>query len=142
MEAASVRFSEWTIAQKGVLAVSVVLTIWNVAGLLANPDFATGADATAVQVLGVDFNGWHALSGFLLVGPGFLMCLRPGWALFFSLYAGAVLVLTAIWALVDTEPADRLAFPHNEADAVLHFGFAAAYFSVAALQLRADSGTA
>jgi hypothetical protein len=137
MEAAAAR-SEWTIAQKGVLAVSVVLTVWNVAGLIANPDFATGADATAVQVLGVDFNGWHALSGFLLVGPGFLMCLRPTWAFFFALYTGALLVLSAIWALVDTRPAELLAFPHNEADAVLHFSFAAAYFSVAALQLRAD----
>jgi hypothetical protein len=137
MEAAAAR-SEWTIAQKGVLAVSAVLTAWSVVGLIANPDFATGADATAVQVLGVDFNGWHALSGLLLVGPGFLMCLRPNWALFFALYAGALLVVTAIWALVDTRPAELLAFPHNEADAVLHFSFAAAYFSVAVLQLRAD----
>jgi uncharacterized protein DUF4383 len=141
MEAAAVSREPWTFAQRGIVVLAIVLGLWSLAGLIANPDFATGDNATAEQVLGVDFNGWHAVSGFLLLAPAFLMALRPGWALFYALYAAAVLAASAVWALLDTEPANLLAFPNNESDAALHFGFAAAFLAVAAVQLRRDRAT-
>ena len=49
-----------------------------------------------------------------------------------------VLVLTAIWAAFDTNPAGILAFPNNEADAALHMGFALLFLVVAAVQIRRD----
>jgi hypothetical protein len=66
-------FSEATTLQRGVLVLSLINTTWSVAGLIANPDFATGDAATSVQVLGVDFNGWHAMSGILAFAPGILI---------------------------------------------------------------------
>src|SRR4051812_24334357 len=103
MEATAVRSAPGlTFAQKGVVAVSAFLTLWNVVGLLANPDFSTGESATAVQVLGVDFNGWHALSGFLLILPGFYFAQRPKWAIWFALYAAGALFFSAIYALFST----------------------------------------
>jgi hypothetical protein len=89
-------------------------------------------------VLGVDFNGWHAVSGYLLILPGFYFARRPKWAVWFALYAAGALIITAIYALFSTRPADLLAFPHNEADAALHFSFAAAYLVVAGVQIGRD----
>jgi hypothetical protein len=113
--------------QVAVFLTSLVFLLWSIAGLVANPDFATGADATSSRVLGVDFNGWHALLGIALFGPGLFFARRKDWALLFALAAIASLVASGIWALVDTRPADVLYFQHNGADAALHFGSAVAY---------------
>ena len=142
MEAAAAVRSEWTFAQRGLLLLAVMLSLWSIAGLIANPDFATGADATSERVLGVDFNGWHAVSGLLLLAPAFVLALRPTWALLYTLYVGVVLVLTAVWALVDTQPAGLLDFPNNEADAVLHFTFGLAFLAVGAVQLARNRSSA
>jgi uncharacterized membrane protein len=113
--------------QVAVFLISLVFLIWSIAGLIANPDFATGADATSSQVLGVDFNGWHGLLGIALFGPGLFFARRADWALLFALAAIASLVASGTWALLDTRPADVLYFQHNGADAALHFGSALAY---------------
>ena len=47
------------------------------AGLIAEPSFDFGDGAVTEQVLGVDFNGVHALSGFLLFLPAYYFALRP-----------------------------------------------------------------
>jgi len=128
--------SERTFAQRGALIVSLALLAWSVVGLVANPDFSTGASAPTERVLGVDFNGWHAVSGFLLLGPVFYFVRRPDWALAFALYAGGALVLTAIWAIISKNPAGVLPFPHNGADAALHMTSGIAFLLVAAIQIR------
>jgi Domain of unknown function (DUF4383) len=110
-----------------VFGISLAFLSWSVAGLIANPDFATGTDATTKQVLGIDFNGWHAVSGVALFGPGLFFALRKDWALLFALAAIVSLVASGAWALLDTRPANVLYFKHNRADAALHFGSAAAY---------------
>ena len=51
---------------------SIAVLVWSVPGLIANPDFHIGDSATSVRVLGVDMNGWHAVSGFLVAIPGFI----------------------------------------------------------------------
>jgi Domain of unknown function (DUF4383) len=128
--------------RRAVLAISLALLAWSLAGLIANPDFATGAQATAEQVLFVDFNGWHALSGIALAAPGLLAWRRASWSLWFAVAAAAALAATGVWALLDTSPAGVVAFPNNEADALLHFAFAALYGGAAALHLRARNGQA
>jgi hypothetical protein len=113
--------------QLAVLAISLALLVWGIAGLIANPDFSTGSHATSVQVLGVDMNGWHALSGILLTLGGLIAARRAKWAFWFALYAVAALGTTAVWALLDSEPAGLFPFQHQYSDAVLHFAFAGLY---------------
>ena len=109
---------------------SVAVLVWSVPGLIVNPDFATGDAATSERVLGVDMNGWHALSGFLVAIPGFFAALRREWSALFDLAAAGGLIATAIWALMSTEVAGGLFyFPHNEADALLHFGTSAIFLA-------------
>jgi hypothetical protein len=82
--------------QKAVFVISAALLAWSVAGLIANPSFETGAGATSPRVLGVEFNGWHAISGFLLFGPGLLSALRRDWAQLFAVAAALLLVISGI----------------------------------------------
>lgn len=117
----------WTFIQGAVLVLSVVFLAWNVAGLIANPDFATGAAATSTPVLGVDFNGWHALTGLALFGPGVVLAWRKDWALLYAYAAILALVGSGIWALIEHRPAGILYFKNNGADAALHLGGAGAY---------------
>ena len=112
----------------GVLALTIFNTAWAIAGLAANPSFATGAAATSVRVLGVDFNGWHAVSGLLVFVPGFYFVYKGGLPL--RAYAIAMvpaLALPGLWALVDSRPMGLWPFEHPSADAILHFANAAAY---------------
>jgi hypothetical protein len=113
--------------QTGVFVLSLVLCAWSLAGLIANPDFATGAAATSKQVLGIDFNGWHALSGFALFGPGLVLAWWREWAFRYALAAIVALMASAAYILVDSRPAGLLALDHNDADALLHFGSGVAY---------------
>ena len=102
-------------------------------GLIVNPDFAVGDDATAETVLGVDMNGWHAVSGFLIAVPGLLVATRPYLAAVFSLFAAGGLIATGVWALFDTQVAGGLfSFPNNETDAFFHFGVSAIFLAGAA----------
>jgi hypothetical protein len=114
-------FSEATTLQRGVLVLSLINTTWSVAGLIANPDFATGDAATSVQVLGVDFNGWHAMSGILAFAPGILIARSDELSRLYVLVLIPVgFVIPGLWALVDTQPMGLWPFEHNEADAALH----------------------
>jgi Domain of unknown function (DUF4383) len=112
---------------------SLAVLVWSVPGLIVNPDFAVGESATSERVLGVDMNGWHALSGFLVAGPGLLAALKPSWSALFNLAAAGSLIATAVWALLDTQVAGGLFyFPHGEADALLHLGTSAIFLAGAA----------
>ncbi len=128
----------WTFAQKAVLTIALFQLGWSLAGLIAEPTFAVGADAPTERVLGVDFNGWHALSGLLLFGPALVFALRPDWSLLYAIAAGTLLVITGLWALVSERVAYVLTFPNNESDAVLHLATGALFLLAAAVQLRRD----
>lgn len=100
---------------------SLAVLVWSVPGLIVNPDFATGDSATAERVLGVDMNGWHAVSGFLIAGPALMLASRPHLVARFLPLAAGGLIATAVWALLSTKLAGGLFyFPNNETDALLH----------------------
>ena len=69
----------FTPVQWATVIGSLVVLLWSIPGLIVNPDFAIGDDATSEVVLGVDMNGWHAVSGFLIAIPGLLVASRPTW---------------------------------------------------------------
>ncbi len=117
---------------------SLVVRAWSVAGLFANPDFATGDAATSERVLAVDMNGWHALSGFLIAVPGLFAAVRRSWAGLFTVVAAGSLIATGIWALLDVHAAAGLFyFPHQRADAILHFAVSAVFIAGAVHYLLA-----
>jgi len=130
--------TEWTFAQKGIVVLAILQLAWSVAGLIAEPNFSFANDSPTERVLGVDFNGVHALSGFLLFLPAFYFALRPKWALYYAIYVAAALISTGIWALFSTDPAWVFTFPNNSADGVFHIVTGTLFAAVAAIQLGLD----
>jgi hypothetical protein len=109
---------------------SLIVGLWSIAGLIANPDFTIGDGATSVRVLGVDMNGWHAVSGLPLLFAGMLAALRPSWSALFNVGSAFALIVTAVWALDSTQVAGGLFyFPHGNADALLHLGTSAIFLA-------------
>jgi hypothetical protein len=107
---------------------SLAVLVWSVPGLIVNPDFSAGDAATTEVVLGVDMNGWHAVSGFLVAVPGLFAALRASWAAPFTLAGAGALIATGVWALLDTYPAAGLFyFPNTTGDAILHFATSAIF---------------
>jgi len=138
MEAATVTREPWTFAQKAIVVLAALQLLWATAGLIAEPSIDFGEDAVTERVLGVDFNGVHALSGFLLFLPAFYFALRPKWALYYAIYVAVALISTGIWALLDTQPAWVFTFPNNSADGIFHIATGAIFAAVAAIQLGLD----
>jgi hypothetical protein len=138
MEAAAISRSRWTFAQWGIVVLASVQLLWALAGLIAEPSFHFGDGAPAERVLGVDFNGVHAVSGFLLFGPAFFFALKPRWAVLYAIYVSVALIITGFWAIWSTSPAGIFTFPNNDADAVLHIATGALFGAVAAIQLSLD----
>ncbi len=138
MEATAAPRAQWTFAQWAIVIVAVFQLAWAVAGLIAEPSFDFGEGAATERVLGVDFNGVHALSGFLLFGPAFYFALKPRWAVLYAIYVAVALIATGIWAIFSTSPAGIFTFPNNGADAVLHLTTGAVFAVIAAIQLGLD----
>jgi hypothetical protein len=90
-----------------------------------------------VRVLGSDRNGWHAVSGFLVAVPALLLIRRPDLEAVYIVLAAGSLIATGIWALFDSQPAGGLfSFPHNGADALLHFATSAIFLAGALHHFR------
>jgi Domain of unknown function (DUF4383) len=138
MEATTVQREPWTFAQKAIVVLASVQLLWALAGFVAEPSFHLGADALTERVLGIDFNGYHALAGLLLFGPAFYFALRPNWAIYYAIYAAVALIVSGLWALFSTQPAWVFTFPNNYADAVFHISFGVIFAVVAAIQVGLD----
>jgi hypothetical protein len=122
--------------QWAALIGSAVILAWSIPGLIVNPDFGVGDSASAVTVLGSDMNGWHAVSGFVVVAPALVLLRRPDLLAVYLLLAAGSLIATGVWALFDTQPAAGLfSFPNNENDALLHFATSTIYLAGALHQL-------
>jgi hypothetical protein len=134
------RTSHWSFAQWGLLVIAVVHLAQAIAGFIAEPSFATGPGAPTVQILGMDYNGWHAVAGLALFGPGLVFCWRKSWAVLYLLAAAVAGGLPGVWALFSHQVAYVFTFPNNITDAVVHFVTAAIMAAVAAIQIRLDGG--
>jgi len=138
VEAATASGRRWTFAQWAIVVLAATQLAWALAGFVAEPNFSLGEDAPTERVLGVDFNGYHALAGLLLFGPAFYFALRPKWALYYAAYAAVALIATGIWALFETQPAYVFTFPNNTSDAIFHLVTGALFATVAAIQVSLD----
>jgi len=138
MEATAAPRTQWTFAQRGIVVLAAAQLLWALAGFVAEPNFSLGEGAPTERVLGVDFNGYHALAGLLLFAPAFYFALRPKWALYYAIYAAGALFATGVWALFDQQPAWVFTFPNNSADAIFHLATGALFAIVALVQIGRD----
>ena len=130
----------WSFAQVGLVIICVFHVIQAVIGFILNPSFATGPDAPTVQLLGMDYNGWHAVAGLALFAPGLVCALRKSLAVLYLLLAAIAGALPGIWAFFSHQVAFVFNFPNNTVDAVVHLVTAAIMVAVAAVQIRLDGG--
>ncbi|GAS88026.1 DUF4383 domain-containing protein [Mycolicibacterium brisbanense] len=131
---------QWSFAQWGLLVIATFHVVQAVVGFIAEPSFATGPGAPTVQIMGMDYNGWHAVAGLALFGPGLVFCLRKSWSVLYLLLAAVAGALPGIWAFFSNQVAFVFSFPNNTTDAVVHMITAAIMIAVAAVQIRLDGG--
>ncbi|OBF05696.1 hypothetical protein A5730_16505 [Mycobacterium sp. ACS4054] len=130
----------WSFAQIGLLVICAFHVVQAVIGLVINPSFATGPTAPTVQLLGMDYNGWHAVAGLALFAPGLVFAARKSWAVLYLLLAATAGALPGIWAFFSHQVAVVFTFPNNVTDAVVHLVTAGVMLAVAAVQIRLDGG--
>ncbi|KUH75142.1 hypothetical protein AU184_08125 [Mycolicibacterium novocastrense] len=131
---------KWSFAQVGLLVLAIFHVVQAVIGFIVEPSFATGPGAPTAQVLGMDYNGWHAVAGLALFGPGLVFALRKSWAVLYLLVAAVAGALPGIWAFFSHQVAYVFTFPNNITDAVVHLVTAAVMLAVAGIQIRIDGG--
>ncbi|OBH25455.1 hypothetical protein A5692_02195 [Mycobacterium sp. E342] len=130
----------WSFAQIGLLIICAFHVVQAVIGFIMNPSFATGPGAPTVQLLGMDYNGWHAVAGLALFAPGLVFAVRKSWAVLYLLLAAITGALPGIWAFFSHQVAFVFTFPNNVTDGVVHLVTAAVMVAVAAVQIRMDGG--
>ncbi|MCV7101030.1 DUF4383 domain-containing protein [Mycobacterium palustre] len=130
----------WSFAQIGLLIICAFHVIQAVIGLIVEPSFATGPNAPTVQLLGMDYNGWHAVAGLALFAPGLAFAMRKSWAVLYLLLAALAGALPGVWGFFSHQVAFVFTFPNNITDAVVHLVTAAVMVAVAAIQIRLDGG--
>ena len=131
---------KWSFAQIGLLVISAFHVIQAVIGFIAEPSFATGPGAPTVQILGMDYNGWHAVAGLALFAPGLVFAIRKSWSVLYLLAAALAGALPGIWAFFSNQVAYVFTFPNNTTDAVVHMVTTGIMLAVAAIQIRIDGG--
>ena len=134
------RVRRWSFAQWGLLIISLFHVVQAIIGFIAEPSFAIGPDAPTTPILGMDYNGWHAVAGLALFGPGLVLCWRKSWAVLYLLLAAVAGALPGIWAFFSNQVAYVFAFPNNITDAVVHLATAAVMLAVAGVQIYRDGG--
>lgn len=131
---------KWSFAQIGLLVICVFHVIQAVIGFIVEPSFAVGPDAPTAQVLGMDYNGWHAVAGLALFGPGLVFATRKSWAVLYLIAAGVGGALPGVWALFSHQVAYVFTFPNNITDAIVHLVTGAIMLAIAAIQIHRDGG--
>jgi hypothetical protein len=131
---------KWSFAQIALLIICVLHVIEAIVGFILEPSFATGPGAPTVQLLGMDYNGWHAVAGLALFGPGLFFARRKSWSVLYLILAGVAGGLPGIWAFFSHQVAFIFSFPNNTTDAIVHLTTGAVMAAVAAIQIRIDGG--
>ncbi|MCV7409916.1 hypothetical protein AWC05_23365 [Mycobacterium florentinum] len=131
---------KWSFAQIALLIICALHVIESVIGFILEPSFATGPGAPTVQLLGMDYNGWHAVAGLALFAPGFVFARRKSWAVLYLILAAIGGALPGIWAFFSHQVAVVFTFPNNTTDAVVHLVTGAVMAAAAAVQIHIDGG--
>ena len=131
---------KWSFAQIALLIIAAFHVVQSIVGFILEPSFATGPDAPTAVVVGMDYNGWHAVAGLALFAPGLVFALRKSWAVLYLLIAAVGGALPGIWAFFSNQVAYIFAFPNNITDAVVHLVTSAVMIVVALIQIRLDGG--
>ncbi|MDX1883834.1 DUF4383 domain-containing protein [Mycolicibacterium sp. 120270] len=131
---------KWSFAQIGLLIIAVYHVLQSIIGFILEPSFATGPDAPTAQLLGMDYNGWHAVAGLALFAPGLVFALRKSWSVLYLLVAAVGGALPGIWAFFSNQVAVIFAFPNNVTDGIVHLVTSAVMIAVAVIQIRLDGG--
>lgn len=130
----------WSFAQIGLLIICALHVVQAVIGFIMEPSFATGPHAPTVQLLGMDYNGWHAVAGLALFGPGLVFAFRKSWAVLYLVLAAIAGAAPGVWAFFSHQVAYVFTFPNNITDAVVHLVTSAVMVAVAAVQIHLDGG--
>ncbi|OBI20792.1 DUF4383 domain-containing protein [Mycobacterium sp. E2497] len=130
----------WSFAQIGLLIICAFHVAQAVIGFIMNPSFATGPGAPTVQLLGMDYNGWHAVAGLALFAPGLVFAVRKSWAVLYLLLAAIAGALPGIWAFFSHQVAFVFTFPNNITDGIVHLVTATVMVAVAGVQIGMDGG--
>ncbi|WP_019972411.1 DUF4383 domain-containing protein [Mycobacterium sp. 141] len=130
----------WSFAQWGLLVIALFHVVQAVVGFIAEPSFAIGPGAPTMQIMGMDYNGWHAVAGLALFAPGLVFCWRKSWSVLYLLLAAVAGALPGIWAFFSHQVAFVFSFPNNTTDAVVHMITAAIMLAVALVQIWLDGG--
>ncbi|GAB2704291.1 DUF4383 domain-containing protein [Nocardia thraciensis] len=131
---------QWSFLQWSVFVVGVVHIVWAIVGWIAEPSFAIGHHAPATPVLGMDYNGWHAVAGLLLFTPALGAALRKSWSAWYCVVAavGGGFVV-GIWALFSHQVL-VLSFPNHRLDALEHIVTGVVLLALVAIQAVRDGG--
>ncbi|MCU1644423.1 MAG: hypothetical protein JWN03_4698 [Nocardia sp.] len=132
--------AQWSFLQWAVLVLGVVHIAWAIAGWIIQPSFALGENAPATPVLGMDYNGWHAVAGLLLFGPAVVAALHRHWAAWYCVIGGVGGgFVIGFWALF----ADHVlvfSFPNHRMDATEHIFTGVLLLALVAVQAVRDGG--
>jgi hypothetical protein len=131
--------AKWTVTQWTCLVLGGLIVLHNVGGMITNPDFSVGDGVTAVPFLGLDYNGWHALSGLLLFGLGMVVSPRADLARTFAIFVVVVDVIVGIWILITPEILGILYLPTTINDVAFHFGAAVLFALALAIDASRES---
>ncbi|GGU17341.1 hypothetical protein GCM10007979_14790 [Nocardioides albus] len=91
-------------------------------------------------MLGMDYNGWHAVAGIALFAPGLFLCRRNSWSVLDLLAAAVAGTAPGIWALISPQVMWVMHMPDHVTDALIHFATAAVMVVIAVVQIRRDGG--
>ncbi|NNH75989.1 DUF4383 domain-containing protein [Nocardia uniformis] len=132
--------ARWSFLQWAVAVVGIVHIVWAIVGFIVEPSFEVGQHAAATPVLGMDYNGWHAVGGLLLFVPALLAATRKSWAAWYCVIAavGGGFVI-GIWALF-SEQVLIFSFPNHRTDAVIHIATGVLLLALIATQALRDGG--
>lgn len=97
----------WTIAQHFAFWIALFTVVTGLVGLIINPDFAVGDDATAESFIGVDWNGWHGVAALAVGLPGLAIAAYPQYAVPYLVYRAVTDAPVGVWAALDDRPTSR-----------------------------------
>lgn len=112
------RARTWTTAQRFAVGVGLFTAVSGLIGLVLNPDFSVGDEATAETFI-VSWNGWHGVVALAVGLPGLAIARLPQWAVPYLLYRAVTDAFAGAWAFLDERPLGVLYLPTGS-DAVLH----------------------